>query len=110
MRPKLSIYNAKKQATTFLLIKRIIDILISVILLVPALILIITFGIFIKLESRGSMFYTQERVGLNGKYFKLVKLRSMRMDAEKNGAKWATVNDPRVTRIGAFIRKTRIDE
>lgn len=57
-----------------------------------------------------SVFYKQERVGLNGRLFKIVKFRSMRPDAEKDGAKWASKNDDRVTRIGHFIRKYRIDE
>jgi len=57
-----------------------------------------------------SVFYKQERVGLNGKLFKIIKFRSMRPDAEKDGAKWASKNDDRVTRIGHFIRKYRIDE
>ena len=57
-----------------------------------------------------SVFYKQERVGLNGKLFKIIKFRSMRLDAEKDGAKWATTNDSRVTRIGNIIRKYRIDE
>ena len=57
-----------------------------------------------------SVFYAQERVGLNGQLFKILKFRSMRPDAEKDGAKWASKNDDRVTRIGHFIRKYRIDE
>ena len=57
-----------------------------------------------------SVFYKQERVGLNGKLFNIIKFRSMRPDAEKDGAKWASQNDDRVTRIGHFIRKYRIDE
>lgn len=57
-----------------------------------------------------SVFYEQERVGLNGKLFKIMKFRSMRPDAEKDGAKWASKDDNRVTRIGHFIRKYRIDE
>lgn len=57
-----------------------------------------------------SVFYKQERVGLNGQLFKIIKFRSMRPDAEKDGAKWASKNDDRVTRIGHFIRKYRIDE
>ena len=61
-------------------------------------------------NSKASIFYKQERVGLNGKLFKIIKFRSMRPDAEKDGAKWATTNDTRVTRIGQFIRKYRIDE
>lgn len=56
------------------------------------------------------MFYMQERVGKDGRLFRVVKLRSMVNDAEKNGAQWAEKDDPRVTRVGRFIRKTRIDE
>ena len=61
-------------------------------------------------KTKTSVFYTQERVGMNGKLFKIIKFRSMRPDAESGGAAWATVNDSRVTRIGLFIRKYRIDE
>jgi sugar transferase (PEP-CTERM system associated) len=61
-------------------------------------------------NANASIFYKQERVGLNGKLFKIIKFRSMRPDAEKDGAKWATANDTRVTKIGQFIRKYRIDE
>ena len=68
------------------------------------------FGIAVKLDSPGPVFYTQERVGKGGRRFKVIKLRSMIRDAEKNGAQWAEKDDPRVTRVGRFIRKTRIDE
>jgi lipopolysaccharide/colanic/teichoic acid biosynthesis glycosyltransferase len=65
----------------------------------------------VKLESRGPAFYRQSRVGLFGEEFSIVKLRSMRIDAESDGkAVFAQKNDPRVTRVGRFIRKTRIDE
>jgi len=68
-------------------------------------------ALLIRLESRGPVFYRQERVGLNGKTFMLLKFRSMRTDAEKDGVpRWAAVNDSRITRVGSFIRKTRIDE
>ncbi|MFQ3191088.1 MAG: sugar transferase (PEP-CTERM system associated) [Paraglaciecola sp.] len=60
--------------------------------------------------KNASVFYRQERVGLNGKLFNIIKFRSMRLDAEKDGAKWATANDSRVTKVGYFIRKFRIDE
>jgi lipopolysaccharide/colanic/teichoic acid biosynthesis glycosyltransferase len=61
-------------------------------------------------KRQGQIFYTQERVGRRGKVFKVYKLRSMVSDAEKNGAQWAQRNDSRVTKVGNFIRKTRIDE
>ena len=69
-------------------------------------------ALIIKIEDgiRAPVFYYQERVGLDGKVFRIVKFRSMRTDAETNGAVWATTNDKRTTRIGHFIRKYRIDE
>ncbi len=91
-------------------IKRMINLVFSIVLLVLIFPVIVLFSILIKLETRGPAFYVQERVGLNGKNFKLYKLRSMTTDAEKNGEELAIVNDPRVTKIGRFIRKTRIDE
>lgn len=94
----------------FLITKRTVDIIVSLLLLIPALIFILIFSILIKLESKGPAFYKQTRLGLGGKSFNIVKLRSMVNDAEKNGAQWAEAEDPRVTTIGKFIRKTRIDE
>lgn len=91
--------------------KRIFDIVVSLALLVIAAPLILITAIIVKLESKGPAFFRQTRVGLYGESFELIKLRSMRADAEKNGeAVWAQKNDPRITRVGAIIRKTRIDE
>ena len=81
--------------------------LLGLVILSPILLL---FVLAIKLESNGPAFFLQERVGINGRVFNIIKLRSMHIDAEKNGAQWAKKNDSRVTRIGTFIRKTRIDE
>ena len=82
--------------------------LIGLILSLPIAILT---AVLIKLESRGAIFYKQERVGKNGKIFKVIKFRSMRTDAEKDGKPvWATAGDDRVTRIGRIIRKIRVDE
>lgn len=64
----------------------------------------------IRLESKGPIFFKQQRTGRFNKEFEVIKFRSMRIDAEKDGAKWASKNDDRVTRVGRFIRKTRIDE
>ncbi|EHA32392.1 N-acetylgalactosaminephosphotransferase [Bacillus subtilis] len=86
------------------------DIWFALIGLAIALPMIAVFSILICLETPGPAIYTQERVGKGGKPFKLYKLRSMKIDAEKSGAVWAQKQDPRVTRIGAFIRRTRIDE
>ena len=105
----LEIITGEKR-TFYTVIKRVIDILFSLIGLIITFPAIILFSILIKLETPGTVFFLQERVGLNGRYFTIIKLRSMGIDAEKNGAKWAEKNDPRVTKVGAFIRKTRIDE
>lgn len=91
-------------------IKRFVDILMAFIGLLLTMPVLLLFCIAIKLETPGPVFYLQERVGKDGKYFKVIKLRSMGVDAEKKGAQWADKNDPRVTKVGAFIRKTRIDE
>ena len=92
------------------LAKRAFDILASGFLLLLTFPLIALFAIAIKLDSSGPAFFRQKRVGLYGQTFELIKLRSMCTDAEKDGSKWAQENDPRITRIGAFIRKVRIDE
>jgi sugar transferase (PEP-CTERM system associated) len=91
--------------------KRSFDILASTVLLVLASPVMLLAALAIKLDSRGPVFYRQERVGLGGRSFYCVKFRSMRTDAESDGvARWASKNDSRVTRVGAFMRKTRIDE
>ena len=91
--------------------KRLFDIVASVILLVLALPVILVTAAAIKFESRGPVFYRQRRVGLYNVGFDIIKLRSMRQDAEVAGkAVWAEKDDPRITRVGRFIRKVRIDE
>ena len=90
--------------------KRLFDIAASGLLLLLTFPLIALFALLVKLDSRGPAFFRQERIGLYGEPFTLLKLRSMRTDAEANGAQWAERDDPRVTRIGRFIRKVRIDE
>lgn len=91
--------------------KRVFDIVTSATLLLLASPLMLLTVIAIKLDSRGPVIYRQERVGLGGQTFMCLKFRSMGTDAEKDGvAVWATKNDARVTRVGAIIRKTRIDE
>ena len=88
------------------LFKRGFDIFLSFLLLVLTGPVILLFALLIKLESKGGSFFKQERVGLYGQTFNILKLRSMRADAEIAGeAIWATENDPRITRIGRFIRK-----
>ena len=90
--------------------KRGLDIVGATVGVLPALVLIMVFGLLVKIETPGKVFYSQERLGKHGKKFRLYKIRSMHDDAEKDGAKWADQNDDRVTKIGKFIRNTRIDE
>ena len=91
--------------------KRGFDLVCSTIILIMAFPLMLLAALAVKLEDRGPMFYSQERVGKDGKTFFVHKFRSMRVDAEKGGKpQWAAQNDPRVTRVGNFMRKTRIDE
>lgn len=93
------------------LAKRITDILISLSFLIFILPLGAMVALAIRLESPGPIFYRQERVGLNGRVFKVWKFRSMRSDAEGDGVpQWANSGDDRVTRVGRFIRKVRLDE
>lgn len=91
-------------------LRRMFDIVSSLIGIALSSPLIILTAIAVRLESRGSVIYTQERVGLHGRKFRIFKFRSMRPDAEANGPVWAGEKDPRVTRVGAIIRKLRIDE
>lgn len=94
----------------FRVIKKIIDILFALMGLIVSIPIIVIAFILIKLESEGPIIYIQERVGKDGKLFKIFKLRTMCLDAEKDGIQWAQKNDSRVTKIGRFLRKTRIDE
>ena len=91
-------------------IKHSWDLIFSGIGLIIAAPIMLISAILIKLESPGPVFYCQDRVGLRGQVFKVFKFRSMRQDAEKNGAVWAMENDDRVTKFGAIARKMRIDE
>lgn len=91
-------------------VKRVFDICASGLLLILSAPLVVLFALIVKLDSPGPAFFRQTRVGLYGQPFTMVKLRSMRTDAEKDGAQWAQKSDPRVTRVGALIRKIRVDE
>lgn len=94
-----------------LFVKRLFDIAISLIILVVCAPVLIIAWIVIRLDSPGGAIYRQIRVGIDSQNFEVLKFRSMRQDAEKDGkAQWAKENDDRVTRVGQFIRRTRIDE
>ena len=91
-------------------LKRFGDVVGAAILIVITAPVLVLSGILVWLEDRGPILYHQVRSGLYGRPIRIWKLRSMRKDAEKAGARWATRNDPRITRIGRIIRSTRIDE
>ncbi|HDR6273160.1 MULTISPECIES: sugar transferase [Bacillus] len=107
------LYTIPAQEKTSILnrsIKRLFDIIFSLILLLLAIPIMLFFCIMIAFETAGSPIYFQERLGINGRKFNVLKLRSMVKDAELNGPQWANENDSRITKVGSFIRKTRIDE
>lgn len=93
-----------------LALKRFFDIAVSFVALLLLLPLLLIVALLIRLESAGSPLFFQERVGKDGKLFRIVKFRSMVRDAASLGATSTSQNDPRITRAGAFIRKTSIDE
>ncbi|MBS1970384.1 MAG: exopolysaccharide biosynthesis polyprenyl glycosylphosphotransferase [Bdellovibrionales bacterium] len=91
-------------------IKRLADVFLSSLLLLVTWPFMLLTAIAVKLESKGPAVYSQVRTGVDGEDFVIYKFRSMRTDAEKDGAKWASTNDSRITRVGKFIRLTRLDE
>lgn len=100
-----------RRTAVFAVIKRALDILLSLIGLALTLPFFPLIVLLIKLDSPGPLFFSQVRTGLNEKTFMLYKFRTMGQDAEKGtGAVWSSQNDPRITRVGAFLRKSRIDE
>lgn len=90
--------------------KKMMDILFSLIGLLVSIPIIFIVGILIRLETEGPIIYTQQRAGKDGHLFMMYKLRTMYHNAEAEGARWAQINDSRVTKVGRFLRKTRIDE
>lgn len=90
--------------------KRLFDIVVSLIILMLFLPIGMILGVWIALESSGGVFYLQERIGRNGKPFRMYKFRSMRKDADKLGKLTVGMRDPRITRSGYFIRKYKLDE
>ncbi|TDR54747.1 exopolysaccharide biosynthesis polyprenyl glycosylphosphotransferase [Listeria rocourtiae] len=102
--------NAKKTSSMFQCMKRLFDLFFATTLLVLTSPVILVTVCAVKIESSGQIIYRQRRVGHRGNEFTIYKIRSMEENAEASGAKWAEKNDPRITKVGHFIRKTRIDE
>ncbi len=98
------------RSTTQKRFKRVLDIGFSLLFFVPCGIIILLVGILVKLESKGKFIFVQDRIGLYGKKFKMYKIRSMYEHNEKEHSKYASEDDKRITKIGKFMRKTRIDE
>ncbi len=96
--------------TLYPVLKRAMDLIVATIGLAVLGILLPFIAIAVYLDSRGPIFYTQERIGKGGRPFRVYKIRTMRPNAEENGAVWATENDPRVTRVGRILRKSSLDE
>lgn len=94
----------------YLFLKRAFDICASLFAIIILALPMLLLSIAIKIDSKGTVLYKQERLGKDGKPFNVLKFRSMRMDAESSGAQWAANNDPRVTKMGNFLRKCRLDE
>ncbi|MEO0479859.1 MAG: TIGR03013 family XrtA/PEP-CTERM system glycosyltransferase [Planctomycetota bacterium] len=111
LRPSYLIYGGGFSKNRVVLVgKRTIDLIASVLgLLISAPVCLIAAGL-IKLDSRGPVFFSQERVGEDGESFNILKFRTMTVDAEKDGPVWAKTGDKRITRIGRFLRLSRIDE
>jgi len=103
-------FSRSNQNKFYLLYGRIIDILFSLIGLIVFVLMLPLILLGNLIGNRGFLFYSQERVGKNGVVFRIIKLRTMVKDAEKDGIKWAEKNDVRTTKFGKFLRKTRIDE
>jgi exopolysaccharide biosynthesis polyprenyl glycosylphosphotransferase len=111
LRPSWLIFSGRGKQTRFSAVVRIVlHRLVALVGLIFSLPVMLVTIVFIKLESKGPVFYKQERVGKGGQTFMVLKFRSMRTDAEKDGPRWATTDDERITQVGRFIRKVRIDE
>lgn len=108
--PVLGISRLPLHSTVNRYVKRFVDIVGGLVGLMLSAPLIALFGIMIYRESPGPIFYRQRRLGANGKTFDMVKLRSMKLDAEKTGVGWTVKDDPRCLRVGAFMRRWNIDE
>jgi lipopolysaccharide/colanic/teichoic acid biosynthesis glycosyltransferase len=99
-----------KRDLLYKILSKILEIIFAVVVLLIFSPIIFIVAILIKLEDRGPIFYTQKRVGLNDSNFNIIKIRSMKTNAEENGAQWTEANDTRITKVGRVIRKLHIDE
>ena len=91
-------------------VKRVFDLILSAIALLLIWPLLLLLALWVKLDSPGPALYVQERVGMNGRKFRMLKFRTMKVDAEASGPGWTTPGDPRRTRIGELLRRLSLDE
>ena len=106
----LMVVNAEVMPPWQQVLKRFIDVAVSLVALLLLIPLYIVLAIAVAFSSKGPVFFLQDRIGLNGRVFKIVKFRTMFMDAEKLGPQLSSTHDPRITNVGRFMRKTRLDE
>ena len=111
LRPSALIFSTGFQRRTLTMgLKRLADILASIVGLMFLAPVFVVVGLLIKLDSSGPVFYRQMRVGLRGQPYMIWKFRSMSKDAEKDGPRWAATDDQRISRVGRWLRKLRLDE
>jgi exopolysaccharide biosynthesis polyprenyl glycosylphosphotransferase len=106
----LMVVNAEVMPPWQQVLKRFIDVVVSLVALLLLIPLYIVLAIAVAFSSKGPVFFLQDRIGLNGRVFKIVKFRTMFVDAEKLGPQLSSTHDPRITNVGRFMRKTRLDE
>ena len=99
-----------EEKTAYNIVKRAFDFFVSLVAMLVLLVPMCIVAIIIRCTSQGPVLYIQDRLGINGKQFKVIKFRTMYIDAEENGAQWCEEDDPRVTKIGKFLRRYHIDE
>lgn len=111
VRPSATEMIVRPKAATYLYVKFIVEWVAALVLLIAVLPLLAMLAVVVKVTSRGPAFYSQDRLGLNGRRYKILKLRSMVQDAEVGtGAVWAAKGDSRITKVGRFLRNTHLDE
>src|SRR5205085_10666401 len=111
MRPSWFVFSGGFHRSRWILgVKRLLDLVCATVGLIVSLPVMAVLALAIRLESKGPAIFRQERVGYRSRPFQVLKFRSMRVDAEAAGARWAAVNDPRLTRLGGWLRKCHLDE
>ena len=103
-------YSRSNENKLYIFFRRSYDVTISLIGIALGMCILPLIFLGNLIANKGPLFYVQQRIGKNGKPFKIIKLRTMIVNAEQNGAIWSTINDKRITRFGKFLRHTRLDE